>query len=381
MLDLPAEIAEVRAELDAAYARVRDSGHFILGPEVAAFEAEAAAALGVGHAVGLSSGTDALTIALRIAGVGPGDEVITSPFSFFATSETVLLLGATPVFVDLAPDSFLIDPQAVDAAISERSKALLPVHLYGELAPMQALRAIADRHKLVLIEDAAQAFGARYRVPCTHCPDPQRCCASWAGMGAGGLGELAAFSFYPTKNLGALGDAGLLTSNDPELARRARMLRNHGGEARYDHQLLGYNARLDGLQAAFLRAKLPRLPAWTEARRVAAERYQQLLQGTEGLRLPTIGAGHAVHQYTVRVARAREAVAAGMAARGVATTVYYPRTLDGYGGRRVGDLRHARRAAAEVLSLPIYPSITPTAQEQVALALRASLHDAHVRLR
>jgi len=373
LLDLQAEHAALRDDLDRAYARVRDSGQFVLGPEVSAFEAEAAAALGVGHAVGLSSGTDALTIALRIAGVGPGDEVITSPFSFFATSETVLLLGATPVFVDLAPDTFLIDPQAVADAITPRTKAIVPVHLYGELAPLQALRELAEQHGLVLIEDAAQAFGARYAHPCAACPTPHSCGQGLVGRGAGGLGHLAAFSFYPTKNLGALGDAGLLTTDDAEMARHARMLRNHGGEARYDHQLLGYNARLDALQAAFLRVKLPHLEGWTEARRAAADRYRDLLADVPGVTLPAATPGHVYHQFTLRIAEHRDALAAALQARGVATMVYYPHTLERYGGRSLGDLPEAHRVAAEALSLPLYPSITGEVQRRVAEAIRDAL--------
>lgn len=370
LLDLAAEIAELREALDAAWQRVSASGQFVLGPEVAAFEAEAAAYLGVRHAVGLNSGTDALTIALRALDVGPGDEVVTSPFSFFATSETVLLLGAVPVFVDLAPEGFLLDPDAVAEAVTERTRAILPVHLYGELAPMAQLRATARRHGVALLEDAAQAFGARHQATGAQ-PD------AWAGRAAGALGDAAAFSFYPTKNLGALGDAGLLTTDDDDLAARARRLRNHGSEVRYHHREAGYNSRLDALQAAFLRAKLPRLDGWTAARRRVAARYDERLAGVDGVVRPRIGPDHVVHQYTVRLpGGVRDAVAEGLRRRGVASMVYYPTTLDRYGGRAHGDLTHARRAAAEVLSLPVYPTLDEAAQEHVVAALRAALAEA-----
>ena len=391
LLDLAAEIGPLRADLDAAWQRVLSTGQFVLGPEVAAFEQEAAAYLGVHHAVGLNSGTDALTIGLRALGVGPGDEVITTPFSFFATSETVLLLGAVPVFVDLAPGSFLLDPEAVADAVGERTRAILPVHLYGELAPMAALARIAQRHDLRVLEDAAQAFGARY-LPDGAKTEPDASdvgaardraagalghAAGALGHAAGALGHAGAFSFYPTKNLGALGDGGLLTTDDDGVAHHARKLRNHGSERRYHHEEPGYNSRLDALQAAWLRVKLPRLDGWTAARRRVAARYDGLLADVDGVVTPRPAAGHVYHQYTVRLAPGlRDAVADGLRTRGVASMVYYPETLDRYGGRVHGDLPHARRAAAEVLSLPIYPTLSEAAQERVVAALRASVDDA-----
>ena len=373
LLDLAAELDPLRPELDAAWHRVLASGQFVLGPEVADFEREAAAYLGVRHAIGLNSGTDALTIGLRALGIGPGDEVITTPFSFFATSETVLLIGAVPVFVDLAPDGFLLDPEAVAAAVNEHTRAILPVHLYGELAAMDALGAIARRHDLRVLEDAAQAFGAR-------CPDAadefaDRCARR--GRSAGALGHAGAFSFYPTKNLGALGDGGLLTTDDDAIAARARRLRNHGGERRYQHLEPGYNSRLGALQAAWLRVKLPHLDARTQARRRVAARYDALLAGIDGVVPPRPTAGHVYHQYTVRLPGGRrDAVAEGLRRRGVASMVYYPETLDRYGGRSHGDLPHARRAAAEVLSLPIYPTLSEEAQAHVAAALRSAVAEA-----
>ena len=373
LLDLAAENGPLRAELDAAWQRALATGQFVLGPEVAAFEQEAAAYLGVRHAVGLNSGTDALTIGLRALGVGPGDEVITTPFSFFATSETVLLLGAVPVFVDLAPGSFLLDPEAVADAVTERTRVILPVHLYGELAPMAALARIAERHDLRVLEDAAQAFGARYLPTGADVLGV----GTARGRAAGALGHAAAFSFYPTKNLGALGDGGLLTTDDDGVAHHARKLRNHGSERRYQHEETGYNSRLDALQAAWLRVKLPRLDTWTAARRRVAARYDVLLADVDGVVTPNPVPGHVYHQYTVRLAPGlRDAVADGLRTRGVASMVYYPETLDRYGGRVHGDLPHARRAAAEVLSLPIYPTLAEAAQDRVVAALRAAIDDA-----
>jgi len=377
LLDLAAEIGPLRAELDAAWQRALATGQFVLGPEVAAFEQEAAAYLGVRHAVGLNSGTDALTIGLRALGVGPGDEVITTPFSFFATSETVLLLGAVPVFVDLAPGSFLLDPEAVADAVGERTRAILPVHLYGELAPMAALARIADRHDLRVLEDAAQAFGARCLPDGAETEPDASDVGAARGRAAGALGHAGAFSFYPTKNLGALGDGGLLTTDDDGVARHARKLRNHGSERRYHHEEPGYNSRLDALQAAWLRVKLPRLDGWTAARRRVAARYDVLLGDVDGVVTPRPAPGHVYHQYTVRLAPGlRDTVADGLRTRGVASMVYYPETLERYGGRTHGDLPHARRAAAEVLSLPIYPTLSEAAQERVVAALRSSIDDA-----
>lgn len=373
LLDLAAELEPLRPDLDAAWRRALASGQFVLGPEVEAFEREAADYLGVRHAVGLASGTDALTIGLRALGVERGDEVITTPLSFFATSETVLLLGAVPVFVDLAPDGFLLDPGAVAEAVTERTRAILPVHLYGELAPMDELDAIARRHGLRVLEDAAQAFGARAGVA-NGAGDEG---APASGRSAGALGHAAAFSFYPTKNLGALGDGGLLTTDDGEVAAHARRLRNHGSERRYHHLEPGYNSRLDALQAAWLRVKLPHLDAWTAARRRVAARYDELLAGVDGVVTPRGAPGHVYHQYTVRLPDGRrDAVAQGLRARGVASMVYYPETLDRYGGRVHGDLPHARRAAAEVLSLPIYPTLDEASQAHVAHALRAAVAEA-----
>jgi dTDP-4-amino-4,6-dideoxygalactose transaminase len=375
IVDLRAELSEIRPALDAAIARVLDSGLLVLGPEVEAFEAEAAAYLGARHAVGLNSGTDALVIALRALGIGPGDEVITTPFSFFATSEAIQLVGAVPVFVDLAEGSFTLDPAAVEAAITPRTAALLPVHLYGDAAPLAALLPLARRHGLRVLEDTAQAFGARYPERCVGCPRAARCeAAALAGRALGTLGDVGAVSFYPTKNLGALGDGGLLVTDDEALAAFARKLRNHGSERRYQHETLGYNSRLDALQAAALRVKLPLLDDWTARRRAVAARYDAALAGVDGLTLPPASREHVFHQYTVRIARGRrDAVAARLQRAGVATSVHYPNTLDAYGGRVHGGLPNAREAAASVLSLPLFPSLDARRQDRVAEALIEAL--------
>jgi len=371
VLDVQSELAPLRPALDAAIARVIDSGQLVLGPEVEAFEAEAAAYLGVRHAVGLNSGTDALVIALRALGIGPGDEVITSPFSFFATSEAIQLVGAIPVFVDLAEGSFALDPDAVAAAIGPRTAALLPVHLYGDAAPLTALLELAAAHELRVVEDAAQAFGARYPERCVGC----RCQASSVrGRQLGTIGDVGAYSFYPTKNLAALGDAGLLVCDDDAVAAHARRLRNHGSERRYHHETLGYNSRLDAIHAAALRVKLPYLDGWSAERRRLAARYDAALTELPGLTTPPASEEHVYHQYTVRIADGRrDAVAAAMLADGVATSVHYPNTLERYGGRVHGDLPRARAAAATVLSLPIYPSLGDDRQDHVIAALQRAL--------
>ena len=374
VLDVPAELAPLRAALDAAIARVLDSGQLILGPEVEAFEREAAEYLEARHAVGLNSGTDALVIALRALGIGPGDEVITSPFSFFATSEAIQLVGAVPVFVDLAEGAFALDPDAAAAAVTTRTAALLPVHLYGDAAPMEALLALAERHDLRVVEDAAQAFGARYPTRCLGCSCAAGRSGALAGRRLGTLGDVGAVSFYPTKNLGALGDAGLLVTNDAEVAAFARKLRNHGSERRYEHETLGYNSRLGAIQAAALRVKLPHLDAWTRERRRVAARYDAALTGLPDLTPPPASDEHVYHQYTLRIAHGRRAeVAARLAERGIATSVHYPNTLERYGGRVHGDLTRAHAAAASVLSLPLYPSLGDARQDRVIDALHEVL--------
>lgn len=350
----------MRADILAALARVCDSQQFIMGPEVEQLESEVAAAIGVPHAVAVSSGTDALLVALMALGIRGGDEVITPTFSFFATAGSVARAGARPVFVDIDPETLMLDLDRVRAAITPRTKAIIPVHLYGLCADIDALRAIAG-DRIHIIEDAAQAIGASYH-----------------GRPAGGLGTLACFSFFPTKNLGGFGDGGLVTTTDASLAAHVRLLRNHGAHPKYVHREIGGNFRLDALQAAVLRVKLPHLAAWNSKRRANAARYRELFAkaGLDGrVRLPVEPAGrtHVYHQFVIRV-RDRDAVRAHLSSRGVGTEVYYP--LPFHRQECFAHLSHPRdafpnadAAAADVLALPIYPELTPEQQEYVVSSL------------
>lgn len=347
LLDLKAQNDPLREEILAAMTRVVDSGSFILGEEVSALESEVAELLGVPFAVGVSSGTDALLMALMAAQVGPGDEVITSPFTFFATAGCIARLGATPRFVDIDPESFNIDPVLAKAAITERTKAIIPVHLFGRPAEMTSLRTLANDHGLVLIEDAAQAvLAATHEGP------------------VGALGDFAAFSFFPSKNLGAMGDGGLVTCTDESTAEALRVLRAHGSKPKYFHHVVGGNFRLDALQAAVLRVKVPLVAGWTQARRENAELYGQLFaesQLGERLVAPEVGAGHVVNQYVVRAAD-RDGLQAHLQRAGIGTAIYYPKPLHLQGcfsglGYRAGDLPHAEQACAEVLALPVFAEL------------------------
>jgi dTDP-4-amino-4,6-dideoxygalactose transaminase len=358
LLDLQAQYEPIRAELLAAIARVCDSQRFILGPEVEALEAELARALDSPHAIGMSSGTDALLAVLMALGIGPGDEVITSTYSFFATAGCVSRLGATPVFVDILPGTFNIDPAAVGAALTSRTKAVVPVHLYGLCADMDPLLRVTAAAGVPLVEDAAQAIGARYQ-----------------GRQAGSMGVAGCFSFFPSKNLGAFGDAGLVTARDGHLAREIALLRNHGAEPKYLHQRIGGNFRLDALQAAVLRVKLPHLPGWTGARRANAARYASLLAPLESaglVTLPTepVGYHHIYNQYVIRVAD-RDRVRRDLTARGIGTEVYYPvpfhlQECFASLGYAAGAFPHAERAASTTLALPIYAELTEAQQAAVA---------------
>lgn len=359
ILDLSPEIDALWDELMAAVTGVMRSGQFIGGPEVEAFEAEVASYLGVKHAIGVNSGTDALIIGLRSLGVGPGDEVITTPFSFFATAEAISTVGATPVFVDIDEDSFNLDPAGIAPAITQRTKAILPVHLYGRPAPMRQIMELADQHGLMVLEDCAQSFGARYQ-----------------GRHTGAIGHLGAFSFYPTKNLGAFGDGGLITTNDDDVAELARMLGAHGSKKRYHNVMLGYNSRLDAMQAALLRVKLPHVDAWNAKRVDTAHRYNQLLLAAPGVVTPAVTDGHVFHQYTVRLPGAdRDAVRQRLAAEGVGTMVYYPTPQDRlpvYDGNHPANPL-SERAAREVISLPIGSGLTQGDLVRVTEVLRAAL--------
>lgn len=360
MVDLRAQYLRIREAVDAGLARVVASTHFIGGEECRLFEQEFAAFCGTSHAVGVANGTDALAIALRAYGVGPGDEVVTVANTFIATGEAILLNGARPVFVDVDEASFTMDPAALERAITPRAKLVLPVHLYGHPANVEAIAAVAARHGLPVLEDAAQAHGAEQ-----------------GGRRAGSLGHAACFSFYPGKNLGAWGDAGMLTTSDADLAARVRQIANHGGgRTKYDNVVLGTNSRLDALQAAVLRAKLPQLPLWTEERRERAAAYSRLLEGVAGLVLPREQpwGRSAWHLYTLR-ARDRDGLQAHLAARGISTAVHYPRPIHlqpamAAAGGEPGDLPVSERLSREVLQLPLYPELPLETLERIAREVR-----------
>ena len=376
ILDLKPEVDALMPQLAAKFEEVVRSGQFILGPETRAFEAESAAYLGVKHAVGVNSGTDALIIALRALGVGAGDEVITTPFSFFATAESISLVGAKPVFIDVELDSMNLDPNLIEAAITPKTKAIMPVHLFGRPAAMGAIMEIAQKHGLKIIEDAAQSFGSKFTALCGDDCCSQATKDSLSGKQTGSIGDVGCFSFYPTKNLGAYGDAGLLTTNDDGIADLARKLRAHGSSKRYHNEMLGYNSRMDSLQAMVLRLKLPLLDGYNTARRRVATRYNELLAGTPGLITPEVVDGHVFHQYTVRLTgKDRDVVAEELKARGVSTMVYYPipqDRLEVYEGQYP---RYEKNEilSKQVLSLPIWPQISDEDQAYVVQALKSVL--------
>ncbi len=361
-VDLARQHAALRAELLEAMARVLDSSQFVLGGEGAALERELAALAGVRHAVGVGSGTDALRLALAALDVGPGDEVLTPAFSFVASASTVVMAGARPVFVDVDPETYAMDPAAAERAITARTRAVVAVHLYGHPAPMDRIVALARAHRLAVIEDAAQAVGA-----------------ALDGRPVGGWGDVACLSFYPTKNLGACGDGGMILTDREDLAERARRLRHHGQAGRYRHLELGYCSRLDELQAAALRVKLRHLARWTEARRAIARRYRGLLADLP-LALPAErpGARHVYHLYTVRHPQ-RDGLAKRLADLGVGTAVHYPlpvpaQPLFGHADERRWP--EAWRAAREVLALPCFAELTDAEVEAVAAAVRRACGDA-----
>jgi dTDP-4-amino-4,6-dideoxygalactose transaminase len=361
MVDLRAQYLRIQDAIDAGVARVVASTQFIGGEECQLFELEFAAFCGARHAVGVANGTDALTLALRAYGVGPGDEVVTVANTFIATGEAILLNGARPVFVDVEDASFTMDPGALEAAITPRTKLILPVHLYGHPANMPAILAVAARHRLPVLEDAAQAHGAEV-----------------SGRRAGSLGHAACFSFYPGKNLGAYGDAGAVTTDDADFAARVRQIANHGGgAAKYDNVVVGTNSRLDALQAAVLRAKLPELERWVAERLERALAYSRLLEGTPGLALPREQAWgrSAWHLYTLR-ATDRDGLQAHLGARGIATAVHYPRPIHlqpamAAAQGQVGDLPVSERLSREVIQIPLYPELPLESLERIAREIRA----------
>ena len=363
ILDLKSQYQSLKPEIDGAIASVLESTQFVLGSEVTALETEIAQYLGVKHAIGVNSGTDALIIALRALNIGEGDEVITTSFSFYATAEAISIVGATPIFADISATTFNIDVSAILEKITPRTKAIIPVHLYGQPAGMTKIKEIAQTHNLKVIEDCAQAFGAIYYGDCADCE--QHCQQSLRdtlmGKYVGNLGDVGAYSFYPTKNLGAYGDAGMIVTNDDDIAELAKMLRVHGSKKNYHNELLGYNSRLDSLQACVLRVKLKYINQWNQARIKIAETYNQLLANNDNIITPNISKGHAFHQYTIRIKNnKREELKEYLAQNSIGSMIYYPIPQDQlpvykdkYSPNPV-----SMALAQEVLSLPIYPELS-----------------------
>jgi dTDP-4-amino-4,6-dideoxygalactose transaminase len=366
LLDLKGQYRSIKGEVDEAISRVVESQYFILGPEVAGLETEVAHYCGVGHGVGMSSGTDALLAALMALDVGPGDDIIVPTYTFFATAGVVARVGATPVFVDIDPVTYNLLPEGVSAAVTPRTRAVIPVHLYGRMADLDAIGEAVAGKGIAIIEDAAQAIGA----------------FDARGRKAGSVGEMGCFSFFPSKNLGGFGDGGMTVTNDPETAGRLKMLRMHGMEPKYYHALVGGNFRLDALQAAVLRVKLSHLDGWTAARRRNAERYRELfgetaLEGT--VTLPPDEPGHIYNQFVIRTPR-RDELQAHLRGRGIGTEIYYPLPLHRQEcfaelGYAEGSLPNAEAAARETLALPVYPELTEEQIEQV-MATIAGFHEA-----
>jgi dTDP-4-amino-4,6-dideoxygalactose transaminase len=346
ILDLTAQYKSIKKEIDTAIARVIDSQHFILGQEVESFESEVAAYCGTKYAVGVASGTDALILALKALGIGPGDEVITTPFTFFATAESVSIVGAKPVFVDVDPKTYCINPELIEDAITKKTKAIIPVHLFGQCADMDRILEIAKINNLKVIEDTAQAMGATYR-----------------GRQAGSMGDVGALSFFPSKNLGGFGDGGMIITNNKELADKIKMLRVHGSTVRYIHSAIGTNSRLDALQAAILRVKLRHLNKWLDGRRKVAKYYDENLKS---LPITTPYAPsyntHTYHLYVLRVKPSPEKLAKSLNDAGIEARTYYPVPLhlqecyNGLGYKK-GDFKESESASPETLAIPIYPEL------------------------
>ncbi len=361
MVDVVTQYRRIKPEVDAAIEGVLNSGHYVLGEVVQEFEANVARYLDVKHAIGCASGTDALQLALMALGIGPGDEVITTPHTFIATAEAIVLLGATPVYVDIDPATYNIDATKIEAALTKKTKAIIPVHLYGHAADMDPILAVANKHGLAVIEDAAQAIGAAYK-----------------GEKVGGLGTIGCISFYPSKNLGAFGDGGLVVTNDDALAEKIRMIANHGSRVRYRHELVGVNSRLDSIQAAILNVKLKYLDEWNEVRRNAAKKYDSLLEGVEVVRpVEAPFARHIYHQYTIRV-RNRDKVVQHLMSKRIPYAIYYPIPLHRQAALRAfGNADQsfpvAEQAAAEVLSLPMHTELTDAQQEYIVAAVNEAL--------
>jgi len=363
-IDLGTEFAELAPEWQVALGEIGARGGFILGPNVQAFEQEAATYVGADHAIGVANGTDALVLALRALGIGSGDEVITTPFTFFASAESISIVGATPVFADIEPDSFNLDPASVAACMTPQTRALMPVHIFGNPCDMTALGALARERDLVVVEDMAQAFGAE-----------------WDGQKVGGIGDAAGTSFYPTKVLGGYGDGGMLFCREGEVDTRVRHLRNHGATASFVHDVIGCNSRLDEIQAALLRLKLRRIEDAVIGRRAVAAAYGERLAGNDGLALPPDPAGgrHAYNLYTVRVTGGRrDAVREYLGANGVPSSQCYPQGLHLQAvyadlGYRIGDLPVVEQACTETLSLPVFPGMNEMQIDRVCEVLREAL--------
>lgn len=362
VLDLSEEIQLLWDKLNTEFQAVLRSGQFIMGDAVKAFEREVAQYLNVDHAIAVNSGTDALIIALRALDISPGDEVITSAFTFFATAEAISMVGATPIFVDIDPNTFNLDTSLIEAQITSRTKAILPVHLYGQSADLDRIMLLADKYSLYVLEDTAQAFGAEYH-----------------GKKAGSIGHMGAYSFFPTKNLGAYGDSGLIVTNDSRLADIASMLRLHGSKKKYHNEMLGYNSRMDTIQAAILRVKLPYVDEWNKMRQIVAARYDEMLIDLPELIVPTKRGGrdsHVYHQYTVRIRNRRDQIQAFLERAGIGTMVYYPipvHKLPVY-KNLVAHLPETELAATEVLSLPMWPYLSTEKQQYVVEQVVAAIN-------
>ncbi|GAB4172400.1 MAG: DegT/DnrJ/EryC1/StrS family aminotransferase [Coleofasciculaceae cyanobacterium] len=378
VLDLTPQYQNIKEEIQSAIARILESGQFIMGPDVKLFEQEVAEYLGIKHAIAVNSGTDALVIGLRALGIGAGDEVITTPFSFFATAESISNVGAKPIFADIDPKTFNINPEAIAAQITPRTKAIMPVHLYGNSAAMGQIMEIAEHHGLKVIEDCAQSFGTCYYGTCSTCNDAcqKETRETLRGKYAGTIGNVGAFSFFPSKNLGACGDGGLIVTDDDVVAETARMLRVHGAKKKYHNEVLGYNSRLDTLQAAILRVKLRYIDEWNQGRRRVAGIYNELLSEVEGIITPELADGHVFHQYTIRILRGRrDRVQQYLAEQGIGSMIYYPIPQDQlpvykgqYAANPVSDM-----LAAEVLSLPIWPELEQGTIAQIVEVIQQAL--------
>lgn len=364
LTDLTAQYRSIKDDVDAAISRTLESGSFILGGEVDAFEREMASFCGTAHAVGVASGTDALHLALLACGIGEGDEVLTTPFTFIATAESIHKCGATPVFVDIEPDTCNMDLGLLERRLTDRTRAIVPVHLYGQPCDMTRLGSFAAAHGLKVVEDCAQSLGA-----------------TWGGRQTGSFGDAGCLSFFPSKVLGAYGDGGMVVTSDAALAEHVRVLRSHGSRTKYFHDMPGFNSRLDSLQAAVLRVKLRHLPTWLERRREVAAMYAQHLRDIAGIRLlaEREGARHVYNYYTIGVdggSEFRDALAAHLKSRDIATAVYYPKSLHlqpvyGALGHKAGDFPVSEKAQQEMLSLPMYPELAEAQVAEIADALRA----------